>query len=173
MLGTPCATAIHDLIGSTLVIHVTYGEEDLILIGLIQYTVVDEVACLVEEIEAQSPSLQSTTDDADIVRTLLALSLLKVSDGAVPLDLHPRPRARGVVDNGELLLPPGGILIDEVPMHHPIAMGVTLLKHHEASRPVIECSLGIRVGETTLCYLNLLETINIVVSSTAGDGFGE
>ena len=52
MFGTPCATAIHDLIGSTLVIHITHGEEDLVLVGLVEYTVVDEVACLVEEIEA-------------------------------------------------------------------------------------------------------------------------
>ena len=77
------------------------------------------------------------------------------------------------MDNGELLLPPRGILIDEVPMHHPIAMGVPLLEHHEAGRPVIEGSLGIGVGETTLCYLNLLEAIDVVVCPTAGDGLGE
>ena len=52
MLGTPCATAIHDLIGSTLVIHITHGEEDLVLVGLVEYTVVDEVARLVKEVEA-------------------------------------------------------------------------------------------------------------------------
>ena len=172
VLGTPGTPAVHDFVGCALVVHVTYGEEDLILVGLVEYTVVDEVARLVEEVEAEPPALQSSTDDTDVVGALLALALLEVSDGAPPLDLHPRPRARGVVNDGELLLSPGGILVDEVPVHHPVSVGVPLLEHHKAGRPVAEGSPGIGVRESTVCYLDLLETIDVVVCPTSGDGLG-
>ena len=172
MCSTPGTPAIHDLVGGTLVVHVTYGEEDLILVGLVEYAVVDEVARLVEEVEAEPPALQSSTDDTDVVRALLTLTLLEVGDSAVTLNLHPRPRPRGVVDDGELFLPPRGILIDEVPVHHPVSVGVPFLEHHEAGSPVAEGSPGIGVREATVCYLDLLETIDVVVCTTSGDGLG-
>ena len=172
MCSTPGTPAVHDLVGGALVVHVAYGEEDLILVGLVENAVVDEVACLVEEVEAEPPALQSSTDDTDVVGALLALALLEVSDGAPPLDLYPRPRTRGIVDDGELLLSPGGILVDEVPVHHPVAVGVPFLEHHEAGRPVAEGSPGIGISETTVCHLDLLEAIDVVVCPTSGDGLG-
>ena len=172
MCSTPGTPAVHDLVGGALVVHVTHGEEDLILVGLVENAVVDEVACLVEEVEAEPPALQSSTDDTDVVGALLALTLLEMGDGAPSLDLYPRPRPRGVVNDGELLLSPGGILIDEVPVHHPVSVGVPLLEHHEAGSPVAEGSPGIGIGEATVCYLDLLEAIDVVVCPTSGDRLG-
>ena len=73
------------------------------------------------------------------------------------------------MDDDELLLLPGGIRVDEVPVHHPIAVGVAFLEHHETRRPVLERSLGIGVGKG-FGDLDLRDAIDVVVGTAVGDG---
>ena len=72
------------------------------------------------------------------------------------------------MDDDELLLLPGGIRVDEVPVHHAIAVGVAFLEHHQTSRPVLERSLGIGVGKG-FGDLDLRDAIDVVVGSTVRD----
>ena len=51
------------------------------------------------------------------------------------------------MDDDKLLLLPGGIGIDEVPVHHTIAVGVPFLEHHQTRRPVLERSIRIGIGK--------------------------
>jgi len=108
-------------------------------------------------------------DDADVVGALLLVVLLEVGHRALTLHLDGGPRASVVVDDDELLLLPGGIRVDEVPVHHTVTVGVAFLEHHQTRRPVLECSLGIGIGKG-FGDLNLRDAIDVVVGTTVGDG---
>ena len=136
---------------------------------MIQDIIIHQTAILIEEIEAEAPALEAPTDDADVVGALLLIVLLEVGHRALTLHLDGRPRASVVVDDDELLLLPGGIRVDEVPVHHAIAVGVAFLEHHQTRRPVLERSLGIGVGKN-FGDLDLRDAIDVVIGSTVRDG---
>ena len=101
---------------------------------------------------------------------MLALVLLKVGDGAIALDIDPRPRPHAVVDDGELLLTPRGVVVDEVAVHHPFtAVGVAFLEHHQAGRPVLEGALRVGILQR-LADLDLQEAIDVAVGAAVRDG---
>ena len=136
---------------------------------MIQDIIIHQTAILIEEIEAEAPALEAPTDDTDVVGALLLVVLLEVGHRALTLHLDGGPRASIVVDDDELLLLPGGIRVDEVPVHHAVAMGVAFLEHHQTRRPVLERSLWIGVGKG-FGDLDLRDTIDVVVGATVGDG---
>ena len=147
ILSIPSTTHIHHFIGLSLVIDITHGEEDLVFVRAIEDIIIHQTPILIEEVECEPPALEATTDDTDVVGTLLLVELLEVGDGTLTLHLDRRPRASIVMDDDKLLLLPGGIGINEVPVHHPIAVGVSFLEHHQTRRPVLERTFGVGVGE--------------------------
>ena len=169
VLGQPSAARIGHLVGLTLVIDIAHREEDLVLVGVIQDIIIHQTAILIEEIEAEAPALEAPTDDADVVGALLLVVLLEVGHRTLTLHLNGGPRASVVVDDDELLLLPGGIRVDEVPVHHTVTVGVAFLEHHETRRPVLERTLGIGVGKG-FGDLDLRDTIDVAVGATVGDG---
>ena len=136
---------------------------------MVEDVIIHQATILIEEVEAQTPALQSSADDTDVVRSFLILLFFEVSDGALSLDLDGGVRASIVVDDDELLLLPGGLRVDEVPVHHPIAVGVPFLEHHQTRSPVLEGSVGVGVSKIVR-DTDLLETVDILVSTTLRDG---
>ena len=146
ILGIPSTTHIHHVIGLSLIIDITHGEEDLIFIRVIEDIIIHKSPILIEEIERESPTLETTTDDTNVVGPLLLVVLLEVGDGTLTLYFDRRPRASIVVDDDELLLLPRSIGIDEVSVHHTITVRVPFLEHNKTSSPILERSIRIRIS---------------------------
>ena len=162
LLWFPRTTAVHHLVRITLIVDLAHREEYLIFIRVVENIIVHQLTFLIEEVETESPTLQFSTDDTDVIGSSLTIALFKIRYRTLALHLNRRPFCRIVADNDKLLLFPRGVMIDEVTVHHTVAMGVSLLKHSQAGSPTIESSVWVGVIHL-LRNLYLRQTIYITV----------
>ena len=167
----PGAAAVGHVVRLAPIVKVAHGEEDLILVGLLENPVVEELPVFIKEIEAEPPTFQPSADEADIVGALFAFSLLEIGDGALSVNVNGRPFAGVVVNDDKLLLFPGRVMVDEVAVHHRITMRVPLLEHDQTCGPVVEGPLWVGVGQGSV-HPHLFQTIDIAVGPAMGHGFG-
>ena len=158
----PRTTAVHYFVWITLIVHLAHREEYLILIRVVENIVVHQLTLFVEEVETESPTLEFSTNDTDIIRSYLTIALLKIRHSTLALHLNRRPFCHIIVNDDKLFLLPWGVLINEVTMHHTVTVGVSLLKHSQAGSPTIEGSVWVGVIHL-LRDLNFRQTIYITV----------
>ena len=133
--------------------------------------VIHELPLLIKEVEDKPPALETTADDTDIVGSLLAICLLEVGDCTLTLYLDTRPLSSGIMDDGKLLLLPGSIGVDIVPMHHSFPpVRVSFLEHRQAGRPASESTIRVGISDL-LGDSHLGQAIDIAVSSRVGNRF--
>ena len=161
----PRTTAVHHLVRITLIVDLAHREEYLILIRVVENIIVHQLTFLIEEVETESPTLQFSTDDTDIIGSSLTIALFKIRHRTLALHLNRRPFCHIIVNDDKLFLLPWGVMINEVTMHHTVTVGVSLLKHSQTGCPTVESSVWVGVIHL-LRDLNLRQTIYITVCAT-------
>ena len=161
----PRTTAVHYFVWITLIVDLAHREEYLIFIRVVEDIIVHQLTLLIKEVETESPTLEFSTDDTDVIRSSLAIALFKIGHCTLALHLNRRPFCCIVADDNKLLLLPRGVMINEVTVHHTVTVGVSLFKHSQAGSPTIEGSVWVGVVYL-LRDLYLRQTIYISVSAT-------
>ena len=161
----PRTSAVHHLVRITLIVDLAHREEYLIFIRMVENIIVHQLTLLIKEVEAESPTLQFSTDDTDVIGSSLTIALFKIRHRTLALHLNGRPFCRIIADNDKLLLLPRGVMIDKVTVHHTVTVGVSLLKHSQTGCPTIEGSVWVGIIHL-LRDLNFRQTIYITVCAT-------
>ena len=95
--------------------------------------------------------------------------MFKKGYGALALHLDGWPLSGVVVDDNKLFLPPRCVLVNEVSVHHSVAVRVAFLEHGQAGCPAVEGPLRVGIGYVGR-YFYLREAVNVAVGTAAGEG---